>query len=182
MTDDQIEVEAYPRFWKGTYFYLAAAVAPHPVIYPRKRFAADIYQTLGAGWEASVGERTLHFSDSVQVHTAALAKYAGNWMHAARAWVTPHAGSNTVTIDLSTRRYRAAGESYWGLRYARGNYRDDLREADFERLHSNTATFEFNQRLGRTYVVGFATVSREDQTGNLAFWQTSAGLTFRVRF
>lgn len=182
-SDYQIELEAYPRLTAGTYLYLAGAYAPDAVLYPERRGAVDLYQNLGRGWEATAGVRRLEFASTVQIYTGALSKYTGNWLLTARAWVNPDRDSNSVTLNVGARYYAGDGESYWGVRYARGTYRDDARQvAEITRLLSHAGTFEVQRRVGRTYWGGAATLSREERGPGDAFLQATFNLTGRVRF
>jgi YaiO family outer membrane protein len=182
-TDYQIELEAYPRLRNGTYFYLAGAYAPDAVLYPERRGAADIYQSLGGGWEASVGVRRMEFASTVQIYTGALYKYRGNWLLSTRAWVNPDRDSDSLTLNFGARRYASDGESYWGLGYSRGTYRDDVRQvAEIVRLFSHAGSMELSRRIGRTYWGGSVSLSREERGPGDAFFQATFGLNARVRF
>jgi YaiO family outer membrane protein len=183
LTDYQVEVEAYPRLSAGTYLYLAGAIAPDAILFPHRRGALDLYQSLGRGWEATAGVRHMEFASGVQVFTAALAKYSGNWLLTARGWVNPERDSDALTLNLSARRYAGDGESFWGLGYARGTYRDDVRDiAEITRLLSHTGTVEGTRRMGRMYWSGSASVSREESGLGGAFFRGTLRLTSRIRF
>jgi YaiO family outer membrane protein len=181
--DYQIELEAYPRLAAGTYMYLAGAYAPDARLYPRRRGAVDLYQSLGRGWEATAGVRRMEFTSTVQIYTGAVSKYTGNWLLTARAWVNPDRDRDSVTLNFGARHYAGDGESYWGVSYARGTYRDDVRQVDeITRLFSNAATLELQRRIGRTYWGGSASLSREERGPGDAFLQATFSLTGRVRF
>jgi YaiO family outer membrane protein len=183
LTDYQLELEAYPRITAGTYLYVAGAYSPDATLYPERRGAFDLYQSLGSGWEATAGIRHLEFSDTVQIYTGALSKYSGNWLFTARGWMNPDRDSDSLTLNFGARRYSGDGESYWGVVYARGTYRDDVRQADeITRLFSNAGTFELQRRVGRTYLGGTASLSREERGPGDAFLQATVTLTGRVRF
>jgi len=183
LSDYQLELEAYPRIISGTYLYVAGAYAPDATLYPKRRGALDIYQSLGGGWEATAGVRRLEFSDTVQIYTGALSKYTGNWLLTARGWLNPDRESDSLTMNVGARRYSGDGESYWGVAYARGTYRDDVRQIDeITRLFSNAGTVEIHRRLGRMYLGGTASLSREERGPSDAFLQATFSLTGRVRF
>lgn len=181
-SDTQIEIDAYPHLGARTYAYVSAGASSRATLYPRWRLGADLYQPLGAGWEVAGGLRALNFSPRVNVYTAALAKYQGNWLFSARVWLAPATSRREVTGDYSVRRYRRDGESFWALRFTRGQYRDDFHRFDLERLHSNAAAMEVVQRMGRLLVGGTLRTSREERTATNAFWQTTVTVTSRVRF
>ena len=72
--DNQFEVEAYPRIRPGTYAYVAGAYSPDAILFPVYRYAADLYQSLGAGFEGSAGFRKLGFGTGVNIYVASLSK------------------------------------------------------------------------------------------------------------
>lgn len=183
LSDYQLEIEAYPRLGPGTYLYLAGAYAPDALLYPERRGAVDVYQSLGRGWEATAGVRRMEFTSTVQIYTGALSKYTGNWLLTARGWMNPDRDSDSLTLNFGARRYAADGESYWGVVYARGTYRDDVRQAaEITRLFSNAGTLELQRRIGRTYWGGSASLSREERGPGDAFFQATFTVTGRVRF
>ena len=92
----------YPRLRPGTYVHVAGAYAPDALLYPRYRYAADFYQSLGAGFEGSAGFRRLGFGRGVSIYTASLSKYYGNWLLTGRVLVTPNSAG--PSRSLVTRR------------------------------------------------------------------------------
>lgn len=183
LSDYQLELEAYPRLAPGTYLYVAGAYSPDAVLYPERRGALDLNQSLGGGWEATAGIRRMEFSNTVQIYTGALSKYTGNWLLTARGWMNPDRDSDSLTMNFGARRYSGDGESYWGVAYARGTYRDDVRQIDeITRLFSNAGTLDFQRRIRRIYLGGTASLSREERGEGNAFLQATFSLSGRVRF
>jgi YaiO family outer membrane protein len=183
LSDYQLEVEAYPRIAPGTYLYVAGAYSPDATLYPERRGAFDLNQSLGGGWEATAGIRRMEFTSTVQIYTGALSKYTGNWLLTARGWMNPDRDSDALTLNVGARRYFADGESFWGVVYARGTYRDDVRQIDeITRLFSNAGTFEIQKRVRRIYLGGRASLSREERGPGDAFLQATFNLFGRVRF
>lgn len=70
-----MEIDAYPRFREGTYAYVSGAFAPSPSLFPQYRFTGDLYQSLGAGFEASVGYRRMQFTNAVNIYVGSLTNY-----------------------------------------------------------------------------------------------------------
>jgi len=125
LNDSQFEIEAYPKFGARTYAYLAAGYSPGAVLYPRSRYGAELFQGFGTGWEASLGARRLNFTDSVNLYTASLGKYAGNWLVSARGYDT----KGTKSGQVMARFYFGGAGQYAGLRVGRGSTRDDIRSS-----------------------------------------------------
>jgi YaiO family outer membrane protein len=181
--DNQFEVEAYPRIRPGTYAYVAAAYAPEAVLYPSYRYAADIYQSLGAGFEGSAGYRRLGFGSGVSIYTGALSKYYGQWLFTGRTYITPNSVGTSRSYHGSFRRYFKDGGTYAGLRYGRGGWREELRNrSDFEILDSDVYAADVNIVLrGRLELSVSGSYSREDRVERLDLRQysLSTGMGFR---
>ena len=191
--DQLIEVEAYPRLSARTYAFVAFAWSPDAVLYPERRYVADLYQAVGASWELSAGVRLLDLRASdelVDVYTAGIQRYAGTWLYGARAWFTPDQTSDSLTMDGLLRRYRRDGVSYAGVRVSRGRYRDDERvTAGLADVLSASGALELAQRTGKVEWTATGGLRRQDLaagTGPLGppghVWQWTAGGGLRVRF
>jgi len=120
-SDELFELEAYPKLAPKTYAYVAGAVSNDSVLYPDWRVGAELYHGFGKGWEASGGWRHLAFEDEVDLFTASLGKYVGNWLLVGRAY---HANDDT-SWQASARRYFGDDGTYLGVRYGTG--RDEIR-------------------------------------------------------
>ncbi len=139
LDDDQVELEAYPRFGAETYAYLSGGYSPHARLYPRSRFGAELYQAFGSGFEGSAGYRRLNFTDAANVYTASLSKYAGNWLFTVRGYRSGGADS----IQGLVRRYLRVEGDYAGVRLGKGSTRDDIRSVtDIEALDSIDGALE----------------------------------------
>jgi YaiO family outer membrane protein len=135
--DEQFEVEAYPRFAKKTYAYLAGALAADGTLYPDWRVGAELYHGFGNAFEASAGWRHLAFDDEVDLYTASLGKYVGNWLFIGRVYRT----TDNNSWQATARRYFGDGGSYLGARA--GTARDEIRSgADVRALQRNEAVLE----------------------------------------
>lgn len=185
LTDNQFEVDAYPRLRRGTYAYISAAYAPRQRLYPEYRYAADFYQSLGAGFEGSFGFRRLGFSSKTDIYLAAMNKYVGNWLLTGKVFYIPdRSGAGSRSYHASFRRYFGAeGTSYVGARYGRGLAREEIRNInDFEVLTSDTIALELQAYLGRRGLLtasgGSGRQERIDR-GSLRQHSLSAGLGIR---
>jgi YaiO family outer membrane protein len=186
LTDHQFEVEMYPRLRDGTYAYIAGGYAPDQQLYPRYRFAADIYQWLGAGLEGSFGFRRLGFGTVTDIYVGTLNKYVGDWLLTGRVFYVPdRAGQNSKSFHGSFRRYfGAGGTSYGGARYSRGFAREEIRSVnDFEVLGSDTFAVELQSDLGRRWRVSASgSTSRQDRLNRADLRQNSVSASVGFRF
>ncbi|MBM3774203.1 MAG: YaiO family outer membrane beta-barrel protein, partial [Acidobacteria bacterium] len=85
----QAEMDFYPSFRPGTYAFLNLAYSYDAALYPRYRTGADLYQNLGGGFEGSGGFRRLGFGNKVNIYTASLGKYHGDWLWNGRRRTSP---------------------------------------------------------------------------------------------
>jgi YaiO family outer membrane protein len=111
-TGQQVEVDAYPRWKDGTYFYLNAG-ASEASIFPHRRYGAEAYHNFPKGIEASLGLRHLRFSSSnVTIYTGSIGKYWGDYLFTFRGNATPSSIGASKSGSLSVRRYFGDSENY----------------------------------------------------------------------
>jgi YaiO family outer membrane protein len=184
LEDDQFEIEIYPRLRPGTYAYVAGAYAPDALLYPQYRYAADLYQNLGAGFEGSAGFRRLGFGSGVNIYVGSLSKYYGNWLFTGRVFVTPNSAGTARSTHASFRRYIGGAGSYVGMRYGRGGWREELRTLnDFEVLDSDVGAAEATVILGRRLELSVTgSYSREDRVERRQLRRYSLATTLGLRF
>jgi YaiO family outer membrane protein len=182
--DTQIEIETYPRLRPGTYAYVAGAYSPDARLYPRYRYAADLYQSLGSGFEGSAGVRRLSFGSGVTVYVGSLSKYYGPWLVTARVFATPNDLGTSTSSHASVRRYFGEAGSYVGARYGRGAWREELRDlSDLDVLDSDVVAADAIVVLRRRLELTFAGLwSREDRVGRPDLRGYSATTGLGVRF
>ncbi len=186
LADSQLELEMYPRFRAGTYAYVSAGWAPNERLYPEYRYAADLFQSLGAGFEGSLGYRRLGFSSKTDIYVATLNKYVGNWLLASRLFYVPdRTGATSRSYHGALRRYFGAdGTSFVGARYSRGSAREEVRNLnDFEVLGSNTVAGEVSTALGGRFHLGVSgSTSDQERVNVLTLRQHSLSAALSVRF
>jgi len=102
---NQLSAEIYPHIRPGTYAFVTAGGSPDAVLYPRYFVGAELYQSLGHGFEGSAGYHRLQFSDDVNIFTPAIYKYLGNWMYSARLYLTPDSLGVSRTGAFAARRF-----------------------------------------------------------------------------
>jgi YaiO family outer membrane protein len=184
LNDRQIEFEMYPRLRPGTYAYVAGAYSPKALLYPQYRYAADLYQSLGAGFEGSAGFRRLGFGRGVNIYVGSLSKYYGNWLFTGRLFVTPNSAGTSRSVHASLRRYFGGGGTYVGLRYGRGAWRKELLNLnDFEVLDSDVGAAEATVILsGHLELNLTGSYGREDRVEQRGLRQYSLSTGLGVRF
>ena len=178
-----MEIDAYPRFREGTYAYVSGAFAPSPSLFPQYRFAGDLYQSLGAGFEASVGYRRMQFTNAVNIYVGSLTNYRGLWMITGRMFLTPGLVGTSTSVHGIARRYWTDGVGYFGVRYGRGAYRDEVRSwNDIELLSSDSFGAELLVPIGTLELWVSTRASREGRAGRSNLWQFSTRSGLGVRF
>ena len=149
-TDTLTEVEMYPRVRPGTYAFVGFGASGSGGFYPDTRLAADIYQSIGRGFEASAGWRRLAFDDVTNIYVVTLSRYVGNWMLTGRAFHVPgEPRLDSNSYHGSVRRYFGSdGTSYVGGGYGRGLWREEIRSStDLLALNSDTVRAELDMGL-----------------------------------
>jgi YaiO family outer membrane protein len=183
-TSRQVELEAYPHLRPGTYAYLNFGYSPDAALYPRHRLGAELYQSLGKGWEASAGFRQLYFGSNINIYTPSLTKYYGNWMTTVRFYLTPGTTGTSRSAQIQARRYFGNGVDYWGVRCGYGASPVETQGIyDLTILHASTVAFEFQRTLFRRFSMsGRWGASLEDRIGasRLRHYLAEAGIYYRL--
>lgn len=180
LNSNQMELDFYPRFRPGTYGYVNVGYSPDSTLYPTYRFGTDLYQSLGRGWEGSVGYRRLGFAGRVNIYTGSVAKYYGDWLFTTRFFVTPDSVGTSVSTHFSVRHYFSNGIDYMGFRIGRGSSPTEIHSLnDIEVLNSATYYGEINRSLSRRWAFGFrGGTSQEErvQLSNLSRYSVDSTL------
>ena len=149
----QVEIDAYPHIRPGTYAYVNLGYSPDATLYPRYRLGADLYQSLGGGFEATGGFRQLHFGGNIHIYTGALTKYYGDWMVTTRVFLTPDITGTSRSVQVQVRHYMGNGTDYWGVRYGYGSAPVEVTSlSDIQVLNSQSFATQFYHGLGRRVV------------------------------
>ncbi len=122
LTSYQTQLDYYPHFRSGTYADLNVGYSADGNLYPSYRLGADLFQSVGHGFEVSGGYRHLGFSSGVNIYTFAIAKYYSDWLFTTRGFLTPGAPGPSGTAVFSARRFFASEglHNYVEFRYSRG--------------------------------------------------------------
>jgi YaiO family outer membrane protein len=186
LSDRLFEVEFYPSFRAGTYGFISYGRAKDDSLFPDYRVAADLYQSLGRGYEASVGFRRLGFATSTDIYLGTLTKYVGNWMITGKVFSVPdfEGPEDSLSFHGIVRRYiKGDGESFLSAGYSRGSSREELTDrAELRQLDADTFRAGADILLGRTMVSVSASTSRQERARLGTVWQHSVGASLSVYF
>lgn len=185
-TDQQFEVEFYPAIRPGTYGFVSLGVAPDHLLYPKRRYAFDLYQSVGRGFEVSGGLRRLEFTDATAIYVGTVTKYLGNWMLTGKVYRVPAPGmlDSTSGHALVRRYFGGDGTSFAGFGFSQGLSREEVRGiGDLIALDSQTVRGQIDTRVApRLRVQVETSLSRQQRTNGRPLWQTSMSSGFSVRF
>jgi YaiO family outer membrane protein len=183
-SDNQVELEAFPKIRKGTYADVAVAFATTRELYPIYRVQADVYQSLPAGFEMSLGYRHLQFGSGVNMCVVTAGKYSGDWYFVLRSFITPGVEGTSVSVFGSVRRYFFDGAAYLGLRYGHGLSREELRSLnDIALLSSNSVGTEASLAIAERVDLGLrGSIGQENRVNRDDLWQYTITVSAGVRF
>ena len=186
LSDQMVELEFYPSIRPGTYGFASFGMSQDDTLYPNYRVAADLYQSIGHGMEASVGMRRLGFSSTTDIYVGTLTKYVGNWMLTGKAFAIPdfEGPEDSISYHAVVRRYvKGDGESFLGAGYSRGYSREEVGDvAELALLNADTFRANAEIRMGRFVVSGNASTSRQERANRANLWQHSFGASLSVDF
>ncbi len=120
-TDDvQYEADIYPKLWDGGYAYVNVGTA-EGTLFPRRRYGAELFASLGGGFEGSLGVRHLVFLNSTAtIYTGSLSKYFSDYLFTIRPYVTPSDTGTSVSASVGLTRYFESADEYWRIRASTG--------------------------------------------------------------
>lgn len=151
----QVEVDAYPKLFEGTYAYLNAGRSDDPT-FPSFSAAAELYHNFSGGIEASLGFRHLDFHGSVvNLQTGSAGVYVGNSLVTLRLNRTPSAIGSSLSGSLTERYYLEDADTYLSCSVGTGYSPNQFAWSDqVVRLRSRSASLGGQKRLGRAWVAG----------------------------
>lgn len=152
----QFEIDAYPRLIDGMYAYVNYGYSEDS-LYPRHRYAGELYANLPHGIELSAGFRRLEFANSqVTIYTGTVAKYVGSWWISLRPYITPKDVSTSRSYALTVRRYFGDRDSYLGVTSGFGSSpTETISIFDLDRLDSRKVSVAYSKALGPFTIVKF---------------------------
>jgi YaiO family outer membrane protein len=183
ITGQQMEAEWYQHLRRGTYAYLGAGYSYDAALYPHYRLNADLYHNFPYRLEASVGIRHMLFSTNINVLTASLGRYQGNWLYTARTYLTADRNGIGHSIQLSARRYLNDKGDYYGFRFGRGSSLfESVRTVDLDVLRSTSFSAEMSRTIAHRWNLNFqAGISSEDRLhrNSLMHYLLDSSLVYR---
>jgi YaiO family outer membrane protein len=100
-------LDGYANLWPGAYANLRYQRGAAARLFPANAGRVELYQSLGNGWEASVGDDVLGFASRVNIYGVSIAKYTGDWYVQLRHQNIVSAGSHGTGDRLLARWYYA---------------------------------------------------------------------------
>jgi YaiO family outer membrane protein len=120
-------LDAYAGLWRGAYVNLRYQHSATSRLFPANSGRVEVWQALGGGWEASLGDDVLGFDGRVNIYGASLAKYAGNFYVQLRHQNIVSAGSHGTGERLLARwYYEGDADNYLELSANSGRSDDPL--------------------------------------------------------
>ena len=176
----QYEMDAYPKISENNYGYLNYGFSQNSV-FPKNRLGVEWYHNFPKSFEGSIGMRELFFNSSnVDIYTATLGKYTGNYWISLRSYVTPGTTGTSVSGALQVRRYFSDPENYIGLRLGYGVSPDDNRNLTDPNsnsrltLKTRSLRIEYNHIFSRIWILnaGGTWGNEELQSGTYSGYYT----------
>jgi YaiO family outer membrane protein len=181
----QTDLEFYPHFRPGLYGYLEFGYSADGNLYPGYRGSADLFASVGRGYEVSGGYRHLQFNSGVDIYTFALAKYRGKWLFTGRGFVTPGSPGTSGTALLEARRFLSSEGryDYVEFRYSVGaSPAQATTIGEIQTLTSQSFHATLNKVIYKRWaVVGNGGLDLEQQAGlhNLRRYQLEGTIYYR---
>jgi len=106
LADVALTADTYIETWSGAYANIRGRITPQADVLPRWDAYAELFQSLGAGWEASASAWHMNVpAANVSVFGAGVGRYAGAWYLRALGRLSRSAGSNVGSTSILVRRY-----------------------------------------------------------------------------
>jgi YaiO family outer membrane protein len=182
--DVQLEVEMYPVLRAGTYAFVGFGFASDASLYPRRRAAIDLYQSLGGGVEVSAGYRRLEFTDDTDIYLATLTKYFGHWMASGKVYHVPGQGPIDPTSyhGIVRRYFGADGTSFIGAGYGDGLSREEVRSTGDLVAAFTTVRGQADVAVSSRWRLQLQTSTSRQQQPTRRLWHTTFGGGLSLRF
>lgn len=107
----QYEIDMYPRIVNGMYAYASVGVS-NTDLFPGFRVGGELFKSLPNAFEASLGFRSLKFTEITTIYTGSLGWYTGNNYWVFRTYITPGDAGSSKSGRLTYRKYRNDADNY----------------------------------------------------------------------
>ena len=161
----QFEVDLYPRISEGLYAYLNFGTSESS-LFPKIRYGAELYKSLPKSFEASLGFRSLKYSETTNIYTGSVGWYTGNSYWSFRSYVTPDNAGSSISGTINYRKYRKDANNYFSIDAGMG-FSPEIYRFEFE--GNQNAIINLNsQKLN----VGYFFTSKNDKNA----WGIRSGI------
>ena len=172
----QYELEAYQQLFPTNYLYLDYAWSQN-AFFPKHRGAAEFFQRLPAGFEASLGLRYLNWTNSRWIYTGSL-----SWLHqknylAFRPFFFHEQSHWSNSYNLTYRRYFSGKEEYMYIVAGYGTYSDEFMQLNPNPGNSYLAQIGVLKFITARWLV-LASIGYARDDGFRDRYQASAGLRY----
>lgn len=152
----QFELESYPRISKLFYMYVGLGYSGDVGIFPKYRSGASLYANLPSSFEAEVGFRQLHFSESLWMFTGSVGKYYKNFWFNFRTYITPSDKNISHSYTGTMRYYTKGANDYFGFQAGTGispeESRNNLLELTTYKLKTFKVGLDYNFSIQRKHL------------------------------
>ncbi|MFI1772872.1 YaiO family outer membrane beta-barrel protein [Thalassobellus citreus] len=187
----QFEVDAYPRIAEGIYAYLNFGVS-NSFLFPDIRYGAEIYKSLPKSFEASLGFRSLKYSETTNIYTGSVGWYTGNNYWSFRGYVTPGDSGASMSGTLTFRKYRSNADNFFSVEAGMG-FSPEIYRFEFEGNENSIINLK-SQKVNLGYF--FSTKNNKNAWGirtgivhqeisfdpGSYFWIFDVGLSWELKF
>lgn len=158
LSDDRLEVDAYPAFPHG-YLALGAGLSTSSTVYAHATGSAELFRSLADQVEASVAYRHMQFDEGVDMVGGSLGTYVGQFLFGSR--VTHVLRDGGTSVVLSARRFVGDEGASVGAKLATGSVPVELRTpTDFSVRFSQAVSLD-----AKAYVLRRLVLAAEGELG-----------------
>src|SRR6185503_7142339 len=166
------------------YGYVGFGYSYDGTLFPHYRLGAEVFQSLGHGFEGSAGYRRFGFSGATDMYTGSIGRYAGKWLLSTRFFLTPDDLGVTKSVSFSARRFLSRSGDYLNLRFGTGPSPFDPRSREELQYFKAFSTYiQVRKSLGPHFQWDLlAGAALEDHTSRFAVQHYIFGSSMFYRF
>jgi YaiO family outer membrane protein len=177
----QLEADAYPLLGKTSYAYLTTSVS-WDSLFPKYKAAAEVYTSLGGGYEVSAGVRYIKpYGSNVVIGSASVNKYWSDFLLSFRPYLAFSESKAYPSVSGAFKWYFGA-HSFAGITGSVGNTPDEPSANNLDNIYSLTSrsiSLEVQNPLaGKLYVKSRAGLEHEEYTKDKFRDRFTAGIGF----